>query len=277
MTDVRGRPRRRRPAHRGRGRAVQRDRSRRELAEGAKAGLAAHGVAEDAVDVAWVPGAFEIPLVARRMASSGRYDAVVCLGAVIRGETAHFDLVANEAARGIADVARETGVPVIFEVLATDDPGAGGGTRRRRRTGTRGGRRPRRRSRWHGSWMRCPARRSDDDRRQAVGQGGDVLAESAVVGARDHGRAGPGDERPLPPDAGRDVGGARRRSHDRDREPVIEAQPGEEFVIAAEETHRIRNAGAKRGRILEIAYGYTTEDDTQRLEDSYGRSLEPDW
>ncbi len=90
------------------------------LAEGAKAGLAAHGVDEDAVDVAWVPGAFEIPLVARRMASSGRYDAVVCLGAVIRGDTAHFDLVANEAARGIADVARETGVPVIFEVLATD-------------------------------------------------------------------------------------------------------------------------------------------------------------
>ena len=90
------------------------------LAEGAKAGLAAHGVAEDAVDVAWVPGAFEIPLVAQRMAASGRYDAIVCLGAVIRGDTTHFELVANEAARGIADVARETGVPVIFEVLATD-------------------------------------------------------------------------------------------------------------------------------------------------------------
>jgi len=90
------------------------------LAEGAKAGLVAHGVAEDAIDVAWVPGAFEIPLVARRMAASGRYDAVVCLGAVIRGDTAHFDLVANEAARGIAEVARDTGVPVIFEVLATD-------------------------------------------------------------------------------------------------------------------------------------------------------------
>jgi len=90
------------------------------LAEGAKAGLAAHGVAEDAVDIAWVPGAFEIPLVAQRMAASGRYDAIVCLGAVIRGDTTHFELVANEAARGIADVARETGVPVIFEVLATD-------------------------------------------------------------------------------------------------------------------------------------------------------------
>ena len=58
---------------------------------------------------------------------------------------------------------------------------------------------------------------------------------------------------------------------------VVEAQPGEEFVIAAEKTHRIRNTGAKRGRVLEIAYGYTTEDDTQRLEDSYGRPLEPDW
>jgi 6,7-dimethyl-8-ribityllumazine synthase len=90
------------------------------LAAGAKAGLSAHGVAEDAVDVAWVPGAFEIPLVARRMAASGRYDAIVCLGAVIRGDTAHFELVANEAARGISEVARDTGVPVIFEVLATD-------------------------------------------------------------------------------------------------------------------------------------------------------------
>ena len=78
-------------------------------------------MADEAIDVAWVPGAFEIPLVARRLARSGRFDAMICLGAVIRGETAHFDLVANEAARGIADVARDTGVPVIFEVLATDD------------------------------------------------------------------------------------------------------------------------------------------------------------
>jgi 6,7-dimethyl-8-ribityllumazine synthase len=91
------------------------------LVEGAVQGLKAHGVDEDAIDVAWVPGAFEIPLVARRMASSGRYDAIVCLGAVIRGETAHFDLVANEAAGGIAEVALDTGVPTIFEVLATDD------------------------------------------------------------------------------------------------------------------------------------------------------------
>ena len=91
------------------------------LVEGALAGLAKHGVADDAIDVAWVPGAFEIPLVAERLARSGRYDAVICLGAVIRGETAHFELVANEAARGIAAAMRETGVPVIFEVLATDD------------------------------------------------------------------------------------------------------------------------------------------------------------
>jgi len=93
------------------------------LVDGAIAGLAKHGVLDESVDVAWVPGAFEIPLVASRMARSGRYDAVICLGAVIRGETTHFELVATEAARGIAQVALETGVPVIFEVLATDDLG----------------------------------------------------------------------------------------------------------------------------------------------------------
>ena len=91
------------------------------LVEGALAGLSKYGVADDAIDVAWVPGAFEIPLVAERLARSGRYDAVICLGAVIRGETAHFELVANEAARGVAAAMRETGVPLVFEVLATDD------------------------------------------------------------------------------------------------------------------------------------------------------------
>lgn len=90
------------------------------LVEGALAGLRSHGVADEAVDVAWVPGAFEIALVAKRMASTGAYDAVICLGAVVRGETAHFDLIAAEAARGAAEVGRETGVPVIFEVLATE-------------------------------------------------------------------------------------------------------------------------------------------------------------
>jgi 6,7-dimethyl-8-ribityllumazine synthase len=90
------------------------------LLDGALAGLHRHGVREDAIDVAWVPGAFEIPLVASRMADTGAYDAVICLGAVVRGETAHFELVAGEAARGVADVARATGIPVIFEVLATE-------------------------------------------------------------------------------------------------------------------------------------------------------------
>jgi 6,7-dimethyl-8-ribityllumazine synthase len=89
------------------------------LVEGALAGLARAGVAEGSTTVVWVPGAFEIPLVAEQLAASS--DAVICLGAVIRGETAHFDLVANEAARGIADVSRRTGVPCIFEVLATED------------------------------------------------------------------------------------------------------------------------------------------------------------
>lgn len=91
------------------------------LVEGARSALAKHGVADDDVDVAWVPGAFEIPLVAACLARSRRYDAVVCLGAVIRGDTVHFELVANESARGIAQVSLDTGVPVIFEVLATND------------------------------------------------------------------------------------------------------------------------------------------------------------
>jgi 6,7-dimethyl-8-ribityllumazine synthase len=90
------------------------------LLDGALSGLRRRGVREDAVDVAWVPGAFEIPLIASRLAGTGAYDAVICLGAVVRGETAHFELVAAEAARGAADVARATGIPVIFEVLATE-------------------------------------------------------------------------------------------------------------------------------------------------------------
>ncbi len=90
------------------------------LLEGALDGLRRHGVEDEAVDVAWVPGSFEIPLVARRLAQSGQYDAVICLGAVIRGATAHFDYVAGGAANGIASVALETGVPVIFGVITTD-------------------------------------------------------------------------------------------------------------------------------------------------------------
>ena len=96
------------------------------LVEGALAGLRTRGVADEDVDVAWVPGAFEIPAVAQRLAETGRYDAVICLGAVIRGETAHFELVANEAARGIAEVSRACDVPVIFEVLATENLAGGG-------------------------------------------------------------------------------------------------------------------------------------------------------
>jgi 6,7-dimethyl-8-ribityllumazine synthase len=90
------------------------------LLAGAVQALTHAGVGDDDVTVAWVPGAFEIPAVADRLARTG-VDAVVCLGAVIRGETAHFGLVANEAARGIAAVTRTTGVPCIFEVLATED------------------------------------------------------------------------------------------------------------------------------------------------------------
>jgi 6,7-dimethyl-8-ribityllumazine synthase len=90
------------------------------LVEGAVACLQAHGIAEEDLVVAWVPGAFELAFAARRLAASGLYDAVLCLGAVIRGETAHFDFVAGEAARGIADAAAGTGVPVMFGVLTTD-------------------------------------------------------------------------------------------------------------------------------------------------------------
>lgn len=90
------------------------------LLAGAKDALRRHGVSEDAVEVAWVPGSFEIPLVADRMAASGRYDAVIALGAVIRGATAHFDYVAGEVAKGVAGAALKNGVPVIFGVITVD-------------------------------------------------------------------------------------------------------------------------------------------------------------
>ena len=92
----------------------------RPLLGGAQDGLARHGVEPEGVDVAWVPGSLEIPLTARKLAESGRYQAVICLGAVIRGETPHFDHVANQASSGIARVALDTGVPVIFGVITAD-------------------------------------------------------------------------------------------------------------------------------------------------------------
>jgi 6,7-dimethyl-8-ribityllumazine synthase len=91
------------------------------LVDGALACFRGHGIAEDDLVVAWVPGAFELPMVARRLAETGLYDAVVCLGAVIRGETAHFDYVAEEAARGIREASAKTGVPVMFGVLTTEN------------------------------------------------------------------------------------------------------------------------------------------------------------
>ncbi len=92
----------------------------RSLLEGARDALRRHGVDDAGVEVAWVPGSFELPLVARRLARSGRYDAVLCLGAIIRGATAHFDYVAAQAAAGIAAAARESEVPVIFGILTTE-------------------------------------------------------------------------------------------------------------------------------------------------------------
>ncbi|TAK26309.1 MAG: 6,7-dimethyl-8-ribityllumazine synthase [Chloroflexota bacterium] len=93
----------------------------KELLGGARSALERQGVAEKDVDVAWVPGSFEIPLVARAMAASKKYDAVICLGAVIRGATAHFDHVAGQAASGVARASLDTGVPVIFGILTTEN------------------------------------------------------------------------------------------------------------------------------------------------------------
>ena len=91
------------------------------LLDGALDMLRRHGAAENAVDVVWVPGAFEIPLAAKKLASCGKYDAVICVGAVIRGATSHYDYVCNEVSKGVAQAALATGVPVIFSVVTTEN------------------------------------------------------------------------------------------------------------------------------------------------------------
>ena len=91
------------------------------LLSGAVDGLVRHDVKEEDIHVAWVPGAFEIPLIASKMAKSGKYDAVICLGAVIRGSTSHYDYVCNEVSKGIAAVSLESGIPVLFGVLTTEN------------------------------------------------------------------------------------------------------------------------------------------------------------
>lgn len=91
------------------------------LLGGAIDGLKRHGVKDEEIDVAWVPGAFEIPLVAKKMANSNKYDAIICLGAVIRGSTPHFDYVCAEVSKGVASVSLNTDIPVIFGVLTTDN------------------------------------------------------------------------------------------------------------------------------------------------------------
>ena len=92
----------------------------RKLVEGAQNALVRHGAADADIDVAWTPGAFEIPLVAQKMAASGKYSAIICLGAVIRGDTPHFDQIAAEVTKGIAKVTLDSGVPVIYGVITTD-------------------------------------------------------------------------------------------------------------------------------------------------------------
>ncbi len=91
-----------------------------DLVAGALDGLVRHGIADEAIDLVWVPGSFEIPVVAQRLAASGKYAAVICLGAVIRGETTHYDHVAGAAASGVASAALTTGVPVIFGILTCE-------------------------------------------------------------------------------------------------------------------------------------------------------------
>ena len=91
------------------------------LLGGALDGLKRHNVSENDIDVAWVPGAFEIPLIAKKMASSGKYDTVICLGAVIRGATSHYDYVCNEVSKGIASVSLNSDIPVMFGVVTTDN------------------------------------------------------------------------------------------------------------------------------------------------------------
>ncbi len=91
------------------------------LLDGAVDGLVRHGVQEENIDACWVPGAFEIPVTAQKMATSGKYDAVICVGAVIRGATSHYELVVNETTKGIAQVGLQSGIPVLFGVIATEN------------------------------------------------------------------------------------------------------------------------------------------------------------
>lgn len=91
------------------------------LLSGAIDGLERHNVAKNDIDVAWVPGAFEIPLIAKKLAESGKYDAVICLGAVIRGATSHYDYVCNEVSKGVASVSLSAGIPVMFGVVTTEN------------------------------------------------------------------------------------------------------------------------------------------------------------
>ncbi|MGO4972199.1 6,7-dimethyl-8-ribityllumazine synthase [[Clostridium] aminophilum] len=91
------------------------------LLDGAVDGLVRHGAAEDHITAVWVPGAFELPVIAMKLAQSGRFDAVICVGAVIRGQTSHYDYVCNEASKGIAQVALTTGIPTLFGVVTAEN------------------------------------------------------------------------------------------------------------------------------------------------------------
>ncbi len=90
------------------------------LLEGAQDALTRHGVSPEDIEIAWTPGSFEIPLIAQKMAQSGKFDAIICLGAVIRGSTPHFEYIASEVSKGIARISLNTGIPVIFGIITAD-------------------------------------------------------------------------------------------------------------------------------------------------------------
>ena len=224
---------------------VQRGRDRAACCEGALAACAHHGVADEDMDVAWVPGAFELPLVAQRLAASGDYDAVICLGAVIRGDTAHFDLVAEEAARGSA---RWRARPACRSSSGCSRPR----TWRRPRT-ARG------RARQQGMGRGAGGAADGRSDRSAAEGGRAVIVDKPWGKVATYALNQPSSVRVITVEPAQETSVHYHRMRDEiwvvlDPDLVIqignrevEAQPGEEFVVPAEETHRIGNARLAAG------------------------------
>ena len=265
-------------------------RHRRSSSRGRSAGSARHGVADEDVDVAWVPGAFEIPLVARRLAATGAYDAVICLGAVIRGETAHFDLRGRRGgARASPTSPGRPGIPVDLRGPRHRGPEQAPRPGPAARTATRGGR-PRR-PRWR--WPSCSTS-SRPSAGQTENQSG--REQAAMIVEKPWGKVvtyalnQPSSVRVITVEPGRRRAStttrcamrrgwcSTRASGSRSANRTVDAQARARSSWSPPR-RRIASAAtaAGPGRVLEVAYGYTTEDDTLRLQDAYGRPLEPDW